>query len=231
MNFGKGAIDFLIGTAKGIAEQPVDILMYGLGGIGCLISKVTGDTPECLDYAESKFDETNQYFKDWSKNPYKPFEDIGQQASDTYEKKGAAYSAGFIAPMVVMALRGGETDGKVITNYHKIESLERATKAGEKIVGTEHSVIKPTQEIVNRDMVDSYKEKLLNGEKIEPIEVYEIDGKGHYLQEGHHIYVASVETGIPVEKIYLPHSGPSGMPNWKYVEWKEYISEEQFWED
>ncbi|MDM5154741.1 hypothetical protein QUF88_13165 [Bacillus sp. DX1.1] len=108
------------------------------------------------------------------------------------------------------------------------KAAKGAANAGEKIVGTEHSIIKPTQEIVNRERVDFYKEKLLNDEKIEPVEVYKIEGKGQYLQEGHHRYVASVETGIPVEIKELPHSGSAGMPNWKYVEWKEYINEKQF---
>ena len=100
---------------------------------------------------------------------------------------------------------------------------------GEKIVGTEFCKIKPTQLIINRERVNFYKSKLLSGEKIQPIEVCEIEGKGVFITEGHHRFVASKETGISVDIIKKKSHGPVGFPSWKDVEWKIYENEEQFW--
>ncbi|WP_242217385.1 hypothetical protein [Bacillus cereus group sp. BfR-BA-01380] len=107
---------------------------------------------------------------------------------------------------------------------------EGATQA-EEIVGTKHNAIKPTQDMVNREKVDYYIEKLKAGEKIEPIEVVDIEGKGKFIIEGHHRYVASKETGILIEIKIKKDNRPTGMPDWSYVDWKKYINEEQFWGD
>ena len=100
---------------------------------------------------------------------------------------------------------------------------------GRKIVGTKFNEIKPTQSVINRERVDFYKSKLQLGEKIPPIEVYEVEGKGVFITEGHHRFVASKETGIPVDIITKKSGGPVGFPSWEFVEWKKYIDEKQFW--
>ncbi|WP_159519050.1 ParB N-terminal domain-containing protein [Erysipelothrix urinaevulpis] len=84
---------------------------------------------------------------------------------------------------------------------------------------------------MNPDKVNEYANKLMDGEKLPPIEVYEVDGKGLFISEGHHRYVASQQTGIPVDIRVLPGGGPVGLPNWLEVQWKNYISEGQFWGD
>jgi hypothetical protein len=110
------------------------------------------------------------------------------------------------------------------------EAIDGTIKA-EKIVGTKHNAIKPTQDMVNREKVENYISKLREGEKIDPIEIVDVEGKGKFITEGHHRYVASKESGLPVDIKIKKDSGPTGMPDWSYVEWKEYISEEQFWGD
>ncbi|CUU50367.1 ParB N-terminal domain-containing protein [Clostridium beijerinckii] len=96
------------------------------------------------------------------------------------------------------------------------------------IVGTDFNDIRPTQDVVNREKVDEYIQRLRAGEILEPAEVVDIPGKGKYLVEGHHRFVASQESGIPIDIKVKIGNGPVGMPDWSYVEWKEYISEEQF---
>ena len=100
---------------------------------------------------------------------------------------------------------------------------------GKKIVGTKFNEIKPTQSVINRERVDFYKSKLKLGEKVQPIEVCEVEGKGTFIIEGHHRFVASKETGIPVDIIRKKSGGPIGFPSWEFVEWKKYIDEKQFW--
>ena len=99
------------------------------------------------------------------------------------------------------------------------------------IVATDFNEIRPTQDIVNRAKVDEYIQRLKAGEKLEPIEVVDVPGKGKYIVEGHHRFVASQESGIPVDIKVTTGNGPTGMKDWSMVEWKEYISEDQFWGD
>ena len=110
-------------------------------------------------------------------------------------------------------------------------NIQLFAREGQEIVGTEFSEIKPTQLVINRERVDFYKSILQSGKKIQPIEVCEVEGKGAFIIEGHHRFVASKELGIPVDIIRTKTGGPTGFPSWKYVEWKKYINEEQFWSE
>ena len=116
-----------------------------------------------------------------------------------------------------------------------IEARRKALNEGvgkaKQIVGTDFNEIRPTQDIVNRAKVDEYIQRLKAGEKLEPIEVVDVPGKGKYIVEGHHRFVASQESGIPVDIKVTTGNGPTGMKDWSMVEWKEYISEDQFWGD
>jgi RHS repeat-associated protein len=111
------------------------------------------------------------------------------------------------------------------------EEIATGQSAGRDIVGTNYDAIKPTQDIINPAKVAEYANKLRAGEKLAPIEAVEIPGKGIYIIEGHHRFVASVETGIPVEIEITQNQGPIGLPNWSTVQWKSYIGESQFWGD
>lgn len=103
--------------------------------------------------------------------------------------------------------------------------------AGEDIVGSNFSKIKPTQDVVNPQKVEEYANRLRASEKIPPVRMIEVPGKGTYIINGHHRYIASLQTGIPVEIKVVQGQGPIGMPDWSGVQWKKYISEEQFWGD
>lgn len=103
--------------------------------------------------------------------------------------------------------------------------------AGEDIIGTKHDTFLPTQEVVNQQKVAEYSRRLKAGERIPPVQVIEIPGKGRYIIDGHHRYVASLQTGIPVEIRVVQAQGPIGMPDWTNTQWREYITEEQFWGD
>lgn len=60
---------------------------------------------------------------------------------------------------------------------------------------------------------------------------FEGAGKGKDIINGTHRYVASQQTGIPVEIQVTQGSGPIGLSDWSEVRWKEYINEDQFWGD
>ena len=120
-----------------------------------------------------------------------------------------------------------ETAPQLSANSPNVETEGK----GETIVGSNYDKIKPTQDIVNSKKVEEYAKRLRAGEKIPPVQVIEVPGKGQYIINGHHRYVASLQTGIPVEIKVVQNQGPIGMPDWSGVQWKEYISEEQFWDD
>ena len=108
---------------------------------------------------------------------------------------------------------------------------ETTNPVGRDIVGSDFNDIKPTQTAINPEKVQEYIKRLRAGEKLPPIEVIDIPGKGRYIVEGHHRYVASQQTGIPIEIIVIEGAGPVGMPNWEDVQWREYVDESQFWDD
>jgi RHS repeat-associated protein len=93
---------------------------------------------------------------------------------------------------------------------------------GRNIVGTDFNEIKPTQTEINPQKVQSYADKLKAGENVKPIEVVNVKGKGKYIVEGHHRYVTSQQTGIPVEVIETQGNGPIGMPDWSLTEWLDW---------
>lgn len=76
-----------------------------------------------------------------------------------------------------------------------------------------------------------YADKLKAGEAVEPIKVVNVSGKGQYIVEGHHRYVASQQTGIQIKVQVVEGQGPIGMNDWSQVQWKQYINEDQFWGD
>ena len=104
------------------------------------------------------------------------------------------------------------------------------TPSGENIVGTNHSTVKPTQEVVNHVKVAEYVQKLSNGETIAPIQVIDVPGQGLYITDGHHRYIASQLTGIPVDMVITSAPGPIGLPDWSSVIYKKYVNESQFWD-
>ncbi len=100
----------------------------------------------------------------------------------------------------------------------------------ENIVGSSYDKVRPTQDIINPDKVEEYVNKLNSGVTIDPIEIMEVAGKGKFIIEGHHRYVASIKTGIPVDVVFSKGK-TVGLPDWNDVEWKEFITDDQFWND
>lgn len=86
-------------------------------------------------------------------------------------------------------------------------------------MGTDHNILKRTQDCVYRSQVDYYLQRLNSGNVLPNIKVYEVPGKGLFIQDGHHRYVASVITGKSINITYLKAGGPIGMTNWMEVNW------------
>lgn len=88
---------------------------------------------------------------------------------------------------------------------------------GENIVGSTHDTIKPTQDYVYKQTVDSYVSQIRSGNTLSPIQVSKTN-KGLFILDGHHRYVASKLTNTNI-KIIITNGGPVGFPNWTYVKW------------
>jgi hypothetical protein len=64
--------------------------------------------------------------------------------------------------------------------------------------------------------VEKYAQQLRAGEDVGPVHAVEVPGGKQFIIEGHHRYVASQLTGIPVKIIVQPGAGPVGF-SWKDV--------------
>ena len=96
-------------------------------------------------------------------------------------------------------------------------TVEKEVIRGENIVGSKHNIFKPTQDEVNINIVYEYIQDIKTGKPLKPIEVYEVSGRGYFIADGHHRYVASRFMGIEPRFTYLPPGGPIGLPNWSTV--------------
>ncbi len=85
------------------------------------------------------------------------------------------------------------------------------------IVGTEHSALKPTQDWVLRSQVDDYVLRLQAGDDVGAITVQRHADGSMYILDGHHLYVASQQTGIPLKIKYIDGPGPFGLLDWLKV--------------
>jgi hypothetical protein len=94
-------------------------------------------------------------------------------------------------------------------------------QGGKDIVGTDHSVVRPTQDAVNPDIVKGYIDSIQNGESVPPVEIVKTPG-GDYLIDGHHRYAAGQACGKEVPANVSEGSGPVGMPNWQDVKWDNF---------
>jgi hypothetical protein len=100
--------------------------------------------------------------------------------------------------------------------------LWSGARAGVDIVGKAgHTGLRPTQLSVDRGVVDRYAAQLRAGQRIDPIHAVEVPGGHRYIIEGHHRYVASQQTGIPVEVVVKRGGGPVGF-DWKDVAYEAF---------
>jgi ParB-like chromosome segregation protein Spo0J len=65
--------------------------------------------------------------------------------------------------------------------------------------------------------VTDYAARLQAGEKLSPIQAVKTPKGQTYITDGHHRYMASQVTGIPVEVRVIEGAGPVGFPNWNDV--------------
>jgi len=79
----------------------------------------------------------------------------------------------------------------------------------------------PTQDYINPNKVMAYVKRMKAGEEIEPIEEFTNTTNGKkYLLDGHHRYIASQISGIPVSMEFAGSGALFGFPSWKYAEQK-----------
>jgi ParB-like chromosome segregation protein Spo0J len=96
-------------------------------------------------------------------------------------------------------------------------------RAGVDIVGkVGHTGLRPTQLSVDRSIVERYAAQLRAGQKLDPIHAVEVPSGQRYIIEGHHRYVASQQTGIPVEVVTKQGAGPVGF-DWKDVIYETFV--------
>lgn len=93
----------------------------------------------------------------------------------------------------------------------------QTTRIGDDIVGTSHNTVRPTQDWVYPGTVDDYAARLRAGESIDPIEVQRLADGTEYILDGHHRYVASQLTGIPVPKTVASDVWDVGLDDWADV--------------
>ena len=94
--------------------------------------------------------------------------------------------------------------------------LERAV-SGTNIIGTNHNAIRPTQDWINMNQVNHYATRFRMGQPVNAIDAIRVPGRGVYILDGHHRYVASNITGIPLRINIRNSAGPIGWPDWSSV--------------
>jgi len=98
-----------------------------------------------------------------------------------------------------------------------IGQIQQGASVGKNIVGTNFNAVRPTQDWINMSQVNSYVAKLKAGQTVRPIDVVHVQGRGFYIIDGHHRFVASQMTGIPINANVTTGAGPIGLPDWSSV--------------
>jgi hypothetical protein len=125
---------------------------------------------------------------------------------------------------------GSEGTAKLIAtpNYErylkisKSDDLIRWIENGEDIVGKNHRKILPAQKVVDPGRVNEHFDKIMSGKEVDPIEIIIVEGKGKYINDGHHRYVAFKKAGygtsdIPTTVDYEYSFG--GFSSWSKVKY------------
>lgn len=103
--------------------------------------------------------------------------------------------------------------------------LARLGDEGLEIIGKVGTVgPQPTQLSVHPDIVEEKIAQLLAGEKLPPIEIVRLPDGREFILDGHHRYVASQLTGVPVEVRVFPNAGPTGL-DWSEVVYERFLRE------
>ncbi len=148
------------------------------------------------------------YYEVWSR-PSSPAQKSLAAGILALSALGIAYSSSQAA----VNSSGADSNASVIAAQSKIKVLPR----GRAVVGSKgHSGPQPTQLEINPQIVDDYIARLLAGEKLRPIELVELPDGRRFILDGHHRYVASQRTGIPIDQFTIKGEGPVGF-NWENV--------------
>ena len=76
---------------------------------------------------------------------------------------------------------------------------------------------KPTQDWIDMNKVNNYANQMKSGTSFPSIDTVNVPGRGIYIIDGHHRYLASVMSGVPIGVRTTIGPGPVGFPNWGYV--------------
>jgi RHS repeat-associated protein len=85
----------------------------------------------------------------------------------------------------------------------------------------------PTQLQIHPDIVARYVRQLKAGEQLKPIEIVRLPDGREFILDGHHRFVASEQTGIPVGRAVFPGEGPVGL-SWSDVLYERFHVEGSF---
>ena len=109
------------------------------------------------------------------------------------------------------------TGNPVPTVSTTVTTTSTTANVQQNIVGTNFNSVRPTQDWINMNQVNSYAARLRAGETVAAIEAVNVSGRGTYILDGHHRFVASQITGISVDISITVGQGPVGLPNWSSV--------------
>lgn len=93
----------------------------------------------------------------------------------------------------------------------------KSANAGTDIVGTTHNALRPSQDWIDKDVVADYAARIREGERLPAIDVQRMADGTEVILDGHHRYVASQITGVPVDKVYSRSVWPVGELDWSGV--------------
>ncbi|MFH1682986.1 MAG: MopE-related protein [Candidatus Woesearchaeota archaeon] len=108
----------------------------------------------------------------------------------------------------------------------KKDTLIKWVNEGEDIIGTKHFSVKPSQNAVDPEVIESYFQKLIKGEKIdEPIDIIIVEGKGRFIDDGHHRYIAYKKAGYKYHEMLINEDYDysfRGYNNWEHVSYSDF---------
>lgn len=105
-------------------------------------------------------------------------------------------------------------------SVNKKVNIFTGNKLGQEIIGSKHSEVLPTQDWIDKDQVDFYKNQIKNNQAIKPIIAYEQNGN-IYIEDGHHRYAAYKSLGKEPHIIIHKRGGPVGYSNWSSTSYQK----------
>lgn len=168
------------------------VLLYGLHEVG------------------SEMNATDAYHEDMANGNYESAAKNAQRMRD--HGPGSTMIFVELAPVITTLSRLSfvQRIGKKVKSWFK-------QKETREIIGTNYDEIRPSQDWINREKVEEYKEIILSGKDTDPIDVYTYNGN-KYIEDGHHRFVAYKELDVKPNIYEHSFGGPQGLKSWKHVE-------------